>query len=82
MVRKYKSRVTSSGRITVPPEIRRRLGLHAGDEIEFVAEERRTTVRRAPSKTDPFKKYQGVLGKVFKDRKEINTWLRYLRDPE
>jgi len=81
MVRKYKSRVTGRGRITVPPEIRRRLGLHAGDEIEFVAEERRTIVRRAPSKTDPFKKYQGALKGVSENRREINAWLRDMREP-
>lgn len=82
MVRKFKSKLTSKGQITLPQEIRRRLGLHTGDEVEFVAEDRRTIVRRAPSQADPFKKYQGALKGVFKTRKEINAWLRDLRDPE
>jgi antitoxin PrlF len=82
MVRKYKSRVTSKGQITIPQEIRRRLGVHAGDEVEFIAEEQRTVIRRAPAKTDPFKKYQGALRGVFKNRREINAWLRDIRDPE
>jgi antitoxin PrlF len=82
MVRKFKSRVTSKGQITVPQEIRRRLGIRAGDEIEFIAEPQRTVVRRVPSKNDPFKKYQGALKEVFKDRREINAWVRDLRDPE
>ncbi|HML16741.1 MAG TPA: AbrB/MazE/SpoVT family DNA-binding domain-containing protein [Bryobacteraceae bacterium] len=81
MVRKYASRLTSKGQITIPQEIRRRLGLRAGDQVEFVAGERHTVVRRVPAKTDPFKKYEGALGTVFKNRRDINTWLRDLRDP-
>ena len=45
----------------MPLEIRRRLGLRKGDKIEFVAEERRTTVRRAVPKDNPFDKYIGAL---------------------
>lgn len=82
MVRKCKGKLTSKGQITIPQEIRRRLGLHAGDEVEFLAEEGRTVIRRAPSKVDPFKKFQGALKGVFKGRKEINAWLRDLRDAE
>jgi antitoxin PrlF len=82
MVRKiYASRVTSKGQITVPREIRRRLGLQKGDEMEFVPEEERTVVRRAAPKSDPLEKYVGALP-AFKSRKEINAWIREMRDPE
>jgi len=77
----YISRVTSKGRITVPQEIRRRLGLRTGDRVEFVVEDRRTTVRRATPKHNPFDKFIGALP-AFKNRKEINAWIREMRDPE
>jgi antitoxin PrlF len=31
--------LTSRGRITLPQSVRRSLGLHAGDKLEFVADE-------------------------------------------
>ena|SRR5580658_3659544 len=77
----YVSRVTSRGRITVPEKIRERLGLRKGDRIEFVAEDRRTTVRRAVPKENPFDKFIGAFP-AFKSRKEIHAWIREMRDPE
>lgn len=33
-----RARLTSKGQLTVPVEVRRRYGLEAGDEVEFIAE--------------------------------------------
>jgi len=33
------STISSKGQVTVPQEIRKRLGLEPGDRVEFVAEE-------------------------------------------
>lgn len=33
------SRLTSKGQVTVPSAVRERLGLHAGDEVDFVLTE-------------------------------------------
>jgi antitoxin PrlF len=76
----YASRVTSKGQITVPQEIRQRLGLREGDRIEFVAEDRRTIVRRAQVKENPFEEYVGALGGFPKGRRQINAWVRDMRD--
>ena len=76
----YAGVVTSKGQVTVPKPIRERLGLKQGDRIEFVAESGRTLVRRARKGANPFAKYAGVLGTFKGGRKEINAWLRGLRD--
>jgi len=35
-----RARLTSKGQLTLPIELRRRYGLAAGDEVEFIAEEK------------------------------------------
>jgi len=76
----YGGVVTSKGQVTVPKPIRERLGLKQGDRIEFVAEAGRTLVRRARKSTNSFAKYAGTLGTFRGGKKEINTWLRDLRE--
>ena len=78
----YGGVVTSQGQVTVPKPIRERLGLKQGDRIEFVSESGRTLVRRARRGANPFAKYAGALGTFKGGRKEINTWLRDLRDDD
>lgn len=81
MVRKTYATVTSKGQITVPIAIRKRLGLRKGDRVEFAEEKDRTTVRRAVTSENPFAKWVGALP-AFKSRKEINDWIREMRDPQ
>jgi AbrB family looped-hinge helix DNA binding protein len=76
----YSSRVTSKGQVTVPQEIRRRLGLREGDRLEFIPENRGTLIRRAAAEGNPFAKYAGALGTFPGGKKNINAWLRELRD--
>ncbi len=72
------STISSKGQVTIPVEIRHRLGLKEGDRVEFVFEEGRTFLRPAQSEANPFEAYVGVLP-VFTSRKEINTWIREMR---
>ncbi|MGQ0569697.1 MAG: AbrB/MazE/SpoVT family DNA-binding domain-containing protein [Armatimonadota bacterium] len=46
-----KARVTSKGQITVPREIRERLGLHPGDTLVFEVKGKRTRVHAEHRKT-------------------------------
>jgi antitoxin PrlF len=73
------STISSKGQITVPLEIRKRLGLKTGDRVEFVEEERRTTLRPVRAPKNPFVKYVGALP-VFSSIRKINEWLDELRD--
>jgi antitoxin PrlF len=75
------STISSKGQITVPLEVRRRLGLKVGDRVEFVVDNNRTTIRPARAPENPFLKYIGVLP-AFSSIDEANAWVRTLRDEE
>ncbi len=79
---KNSSTISSKGQVTVPQEIRNRLGLATGDRVEFVVEGERTVLRPARSVANPFSKYKGALGTFPGGRKEINAWLDELRTEE
>jgi antitoxin PrlF len=80
MEKSFTSVVTSKGQITVPQEIRERLGLKKGDRVEFVTQKNRTVVRRAGTGENPFKKYEGILPAFPGGKEEINAWVRGMRD--
>jgi antitoxin PrlF len=73
------STISSEGRITVPGEIRKRLGLEPGDRVEFVVEENRTVIRPARSETNPFEKFIGILGPFPGGEKGIKAWIDDMR---
>ena len=75
------STVTSKGQITIPREVRRRLGLNQGDRVEFVIEGERTVIRRERQEANPFERYIGARG-ALRDKEEINAWVRDMRDEE
>lgn len=75
------STISSKGQITVPLEIRRRLGLKEGDRVEFVVEGEWTIIRPAHPPQNPFEKYAGVLP-AFHSQDEIDAWVSGLRDEE
>ncbi len=55
-----KAKVTSKGQVTIPQDVRRRLGLQVGDEIEFVEDRDGVRLKKRLTKS-PFKKYRGYL---------------------
>ena len=72
--------VTSKGQITIPWEVRRRLGLETGDRVDFRIEDGRTVMCRARPDANPFEQYIGALPS-FGSKREINAWVAGLRDP-
>jgi antitoxin PrlF len=75
------STISSKGQITVPLEIRARLGLKKGDRVEFVVADNGTTIRPARAPENPFVKYVGALP-AFSSTHEVNAWVSSLRDEE
>ena len=75
----YFSTISSKGQVTVPQEIRKRLGIEAGDRVEFVPEEGRTVIRPARSEANPFEKYIGILGPFPGGEEGIKAWIDDMR---
>jgi AbrB family looped-hinge helix DNA binding protein len=73
------STISSKGQITVPQEIRKRLGLEPGDRVEFVVEEGRTVVRPARSESNPFEKFIGIAGPFPGGEEGIKAWIDDMR---
>lgn len=57
-------RVTTKGQVTIPKEIRERLGIEPGDEISFEETDSGYEIRKEEPTTtdgnDPFEKYRGT----------------------
>lgn len=79
---KYSSTISSKGQVTVPQEIRTRLGLETGDRVEFVIEGERTVIQPSRSGSNPFEKYRGIAGPFPGGEEGINDWVSNLRDDE
>ena len=60
--------VTSKGQITLPKEVRDRLGIHPGSEVEFEIEDGRAIMHKRVSE-EAIERWQGYLkGKLWTDR--------------
>ncbi len=71
--------ITSKGQITVPLEVRRILGVRAGDKLMFEDDETGVRVRPVRSQST-FSKYRGIGNPgIGAGRKGIARWLRELR---
>ena len=78
----YSSVVSTKGQVTIPQEVRVRLGLKEGDRVEFVTEGEKTLIRPARSPENPFDAYIGVLGRFPGGMKGMKKWISDLRDEE
>lgn len=73
--------VSSKGQVTIPREVRERLGLRRGDRIEFVTEGGVTYLRPARGDANPFESYAGAVA-TFEDAEAVKSWVRDMRDEE
>jgi antitoxin PrlF len=73
------AKITSKGQITVPREVRRLLGVRAGDRLLFESDGKGVRVRPVRSKS-AFSKYRGIGNPgIGAGRKGIRRLLRGLR---
>jgi len=76
-----KTKVTSKGQVTIPKDVRERLGLRPGDEIEFVDDRQGFRVQKRVAES-PFRKYRGHLKHLAgRDPDELVESARGGRDP-
>ena len=71
------AKLNSKGQVTIPQEIR--MGLKAGDRVEFVIENGQTILRPARGRKSRFEDYIGVLPRFKGGIKGINAWVREMR---
>jgi antitoxin PrlF len=79
---KYTSPISSKGQVTVPLEIRKRLGVGTGDRIEFAIEGDQTVIRPSRENPDPFEKQMGILGPFPGGEAGIKAWIDDMRSDE
>ena len=73
------AKITSKGQITVPREVRRVLGVRAGDRLLFEGDENGVRVRPVRTKS-PFAKFKGIGNpEIASGRKGIIRWVREVR---
>ncbi len=75
------STISSKAQITLPLEVRDRLGVKSGDRVEFVFEDGHTVIRPLREEGNPFEKYIGAFP-AFSTRQEVLDWVSDLRDDE
>jgi len=74
------SSVSSKGQVTIPQEVRIRMGLKEGDRVEFVIENGQTILRPARGRKSRFEAYIGVLPRFKGGVDGINAWVREMRE--
>lgn len=73
------AKITSKGQITVPYEIRRVLGVQAGDGLMFESDEKGIRVRPIRSES-PFARYRSIGNSgIGSGKAEVNQWIRKMR---
>jgi AbrB family looped-hinge helix DNA binding protein len=78
MVREAK--VTSKGQVTIPLDIRKKLGVREGDKLVFDADGDAVTVRVAAPRESVFEKWRGIgTPGIGKGRAAILRWTREMR---
>lgn len=74
--------ISTKGQVTIPKEVRTRLGLRVGDRVEFVVQGNHTIIRPLRHSVNPFEKYIGALSTFPGGIEEINAWVRSMRDED
>lgn len=69
-----KTRISTKGQVTIPKEVRDRLGLRPGTQLKFVAENGRLVGRKVEDARDPVAQVTGIIRPV-----DVDAYLRETR---
>jgi AbrB family looped-hinge helix DNA binding protein len=75
------SRISSKGQVTIPQEVRIRLGLRPGDRVEFVNEGGKTVILPERRQLHSFREYIGAAPGLH-TREAIDSWVREIREDD
>jgi AbrB family looped-hinge helix DNA binding protein len=75
------STISSKGQVTVPVDVRRRLGLKEGDQVEFAFVEGTAVLRPVRTDENPFLKWIGAT-RGFETAQDAVSWVREMRDED
>jgi len=75
------STISSKGQVTVPVDVRRRLGVKAGDKIAYVVKDGLTYIQPVRTEENPFEKWIGALSKSAPEGTAV-AWVREMRNDE
>ena len=83
---RYVSKVTAKGQVTIPKEVRQRLGLEEGEYVVWTPTEERATLERAAvAPTGDFEELADRLAERFADRgitrDDVEDAIRWAREP-
>lgn len=73
------STISSKGQITLPQEVRQRLGVGEGDKVEFTFDGQQTVVKPVRSEENPFTKWIGIAKDDHRTSAEILQEIREMR---
>jgi AbrB family looped-hinge helix DNA binding protein len=73
------STLSSKGEITIPLEIRVKLGLRDGDQVAFFQNGPDVVIRPVRSSENPFLEFVGAVP-AFANVQEVNAWVASIRD--
>ena len=74
-------RITSKGQVTIPQDVRNKLGLHPNTEVEFIVERGRAVLRIKKGTPDHIDREMEPLRRGPKMRMSSKELLALLRDP-
>jgi AbrB family looped-hinge helix DNA binding protein len=75
---RHEGRITSGGRITIPSEVRRLLGVGPGDRLVFETAGESITVRASKPPVS-FEEYRGIIPELPRGRRNVLRYMRELR---
>jgi len=77
----HTAKITSKGQITIPADVRRKLGVRPGDRLRSIDRKSGIQIVRKPPITDVFEKYRGTIDFGIKGgRAGIIKYIRDMRD--